>query len=79
MAKRVSPGDDMRTQIEAALAGGATPEDLTLRLTRGDALKLRRDASIPLADIRFSDGVMSYLGVKVVEGGVDASFLERPD
>lgn len=78
MARRASPGDDMRSQIEAALAAGANPEDLTLRLTRGDALKLRRDPSIPLADIRFSEGVMSYLGVKVVEGGVDASFLERP-
>ena len=76
MAKDASPGGLFRKQIEAALAEGATVEDLTLRLTHGDVVKLKRDPSIPLADISFAGGVMRFMGVKVEQGGVPASALD---
>ena len=76
MAVDTSPGAVFRKQIEAALAAGAAPEDMTLRLTLGDVSKIRRDRSLALADLSFSGGVMRFLGVKVEQGGVAASNLE---
>ncbi|WP_454761476.1 hypothetical protein [Caulobacter segnis] len=64
-------------QIQDALTGGAGLADLTLRLTLGDSRRLRRDADVPLDAISYRDGVMCFLGVKVVEGGVEASVLDR--
>lgn len=64
-------------RIQDALTDGAVVADMTLRLTLGDARRLRRDADVPLEAISYHDGAMHFLGVKVVEGGVEASVLER--
>ena len=72
-----SPGETFRDAIEAAKAEGVDVEVMTLRLTHGDVLKLKRDPQIPLADISFAKGVMRFLGVKIEQGGVPASSLDR--
>lgn len=71
------PSVVFQRQIQDALTGGAGLADLTLRLTLGDARRLRRDTAVPLEAIRYHDGAMHFLGVKVVEGGIEASVLER--
>ena len=67
-----------RQWISDALASGGTAADMTLHLTLGDGHRLRRDTNVPLDAISYSGGEMRFLGVKVVEGGVNASALERP-
>ena len=74
---RASPDSRFRGQIQAAVADGVAPEDMTLRLTLRDASLLSRDPKIPVADISFAGGVMRFLGVRVEQGGVPASVLER--
>jgi hypothetical protein len=71
------PAQRFRTQIDAAIADGIDLSDMTLRLTLTDLTKLKRDRSVPTADISFRDGVMRYLGVKVEHGGVTDSVLDR--
>lgn len=73
---RPAVAEVFRRQIETQTAAGATAEDMTLRLTHGDASRLKRDPSVPLADIALRAGVMHFLDVKVVEGGVEKSTLE---
>lgn len=75
--RRVSPALRFRTQIELATAEGATPDDLTLRLTLGDASLLKRDPNLALADLSFIGGTMRFLGVKIEQGGVAESELVR--
>jgi hypothetical protein len=72
-----SPAAVFRKEIEAALAAGAEAEAMTLRLTYGDATHLRRDRSLAVSDISFSGGVMRFLGVRIEQGGVEKSCLER--
>jgi len=72
------PATLFQRRIAEAIAEGATAGDLTLRLTLGDARRLRRDTDLPLEAISYLGGEMHFLGVKVVEGGVEASLLERP-
>jgi hypothetical protein len=50
---------------------------MTLRLTLSDVTALKRDRDLPVADISFTGGVMRYLGVKVEQGGVPESVLDR--
>ena len=76
--KAISPGERFRQEIENAVEAGAKVDELTLRMTLGDANKLRRDPALPLTDISFKGGVMRFLGVKVEQGGVDASVLVTP-
>jgi hypothetical protein len=64
-----------RGEIEKAEAAGVTRRRMTLQLTLSDVSQLRRDRSLPVADISFKDGEMRYLGVKVVPGGVTESQL----
>lgn len=71
------PAPRFRTQIEAAVAEGVKLNDMTLRLTLTDLTKLKRDPSVPVSDISFKGGVMRYLGVKVEQGGVTESVLDR--
>jgi hypothetical protein len=71
----VSPTTRFRKEIEAALAEGAEPTDLLLKLTLSDASRLLRGADTLLTDIRFEAGVMSFLGVPVQKGGIEASAL----
>ena len=72
-----TPADRFRGQIEAAVADGVSPEEMTLRLTLRDTHLLSRDRTTPLADISYADGVMRYLGVRVEKGGVPDSVLDR--
>lgn len=72
------PARRFRAEIEAALAQGVPAEDMTLRLTLGDATKLARDPSVPLSDIAYAEGAMRFLGVLVERGGIATSVLERP-
>jgi hypothetical protein len=71
------PAALFKRRIQDALTEGTAVADLTLRLTLGDARRLRRDSEVPLEAISYHDGAMHFLGVKVVEGGVEASVLER--
>lgn len=77
IARRAAPGALFKAQIEAAEAEGAHREEMTLRLTLNDVTALKRDRTLPLADISFAGGVMRYLGVKVEQGGVAESVLDR--
>ncbi|RAK62461.1 hypothetical protein [Phenylobacterium kunshanense] len=72
-----SPDSRFRSQIEAAIAEGIAPEDMTLRLTLRDVTLLSRDRSTPVADISYAGGEMRFLGVRVEKGGVDVSSLVR--
>lgn len=74
---KVSPDTRFRREIQAALAEGAAVEAMTLRLTLRDANLLTRDPTTPLADINYAGGVMRFLGVRVEQGGVPESSLDR--
>ena len=50
---------------------------MVLRLTLNDATALRRDRTLAVSDLSFTGGVMRYLGVKVEQGGVPESTLDR--
>ena len=76
--RRISPAGRFRTEIEQAEADGVSREDMTLELTLGDVSQLKRDPSIAVTDISFSEGVMRFLGVRVQEGGIPESKLTRP-
>lgn len=78
-AARASVAERFRGQIERAAAEGVCMDDLALHLTLGDVEQLKRDRAVPVADISFIGGVMRYLGVPVVKGGVAASVLRRPE
>ncbi|HXV00740.1 MAG TPA: hypothetical protein VG166_09590 [Caulobacteraceae bacterium] len=73
--KPLPPGQRFKPQIEKAFADGASTADLVLQLTFGDASKLKRDPSVPIDELSFLGGETRYLGVKVVEGGIDTSAL----
>jgi len=76
--RRVATAVHFRSEIEKALAEGVAPEDMVLRLTFGDATHLKRDRTLPVADLSFADGEMRFLGVKVEQGGIAESVLSRP-
>ncbi len=65
-----------RNAIEKAEGQGVSRSDMLLRLTARDVAGLKRDRTVPVEDISFSGGVMRFLGVEVVGGGVAASALE---
>ncbi|HEX3920368.1 MAG TPA: hypothetical protein VHW60_23755 [Caulobacteraceae bacterium] len=73
-----APAVQFRGEIEKAEADGVARADLLLKLTIGDANKLKRDNSLAITDISFADGVMWFLGVKTEQGGVAVSSLQRP-
>jgi hypothetical protein len=75
--RRGPPAPVFRSLIEAAEAEGVRRDDMTLRLTLNDVTALKRDRELPIADISFAGGVMRYLGVKVEQGGVAESVLDR--
>ena len=77
MAPRIKEpvANRFRREIEQAEARGVARDAMTLKLTLGDASTLRRDRSLPLADISFGEGVMRYLGVAINQGGVAESSL----
>lgn len=71
------PAEILREAIEKAVAEGADRKDMMLRLTLSDASDLKRDRTLAVSDISFTEGVMRFLGVEVTPGGVTASILER--
>jgi len=73
--KSVPPAERFRDQIEAAVEAGTDLSTLVLKLTLGDASKLKRDRTIPVSDVSFVDGHMHYLGVRVIQGDTAASAL----
>ena len=73
--RRASAAVHFRSEIEKAEAGGVARKKMTLELTLSDASELKRDRGVAVDDISFSDGVMTFLGVKVVQGGVTTSVL----
>jgi hypothetical protein len=75
--RRSSVAIRLRGEIEAAEIEGVDRADMTLQLTRSDVADLKRDPNIPVADISFAGGGMTFLGVKIVTGGVAASTLSR--
>ncbi len=75
LARRASVASQFRGEIEKAEADGVSRDAMTLRLNLSDVSQLKRDRTIAVSDISFVDGVMRYLGVKVIQGGVDASAL----
>jgi hypothetical protein len=75
--RRPAPAVHFRSEIEKAEASGLAREDMTLRLTHADVSHLKRDASLAVADISFSGGVMRFLNVKVEAGGVSESVLQH--
>jgi hypothetical protein len=64
-----------RAEIERAAMQGVALEDMTLHLTLGDVAQLKRDRAIPLADISFAGGTMTYLGVRILKGDAAPSVL----
>lgn len=68
-----------RREITEAETAGRDLSQLTLNLTLGDVARLRRDPSVALTDIAFTDGGMRFMGVPVVAGGVDQSRLSLAD
>jgi len=67
----------LRELIAAAERDGVGAKKMVLRLTLGDAAELKRDRSVATHEISFSKGEMRFLGVKVVEGGISVSSLDR--
>ena len=76
-ARRQPPAPRFRTEIETAEAAGAARDDMVLHLTLNDSTALRRDRTLAVTDLSFTGGVMRYLGVKVEQGGVPESTLDR--
>lgn len=75
--RRAPAAVHFRRQIEAAEAEGVQRGDMTLRLSLADVSALKRDRTVPVADITLADGVMRYLGVRIEQGGVPESTLDR--
>ena len=66
-----------KTEIEGAKSEGVALDDLTLHLTLRDIDQLKRDRTLPIADISFAGGTMTYLGVKILKGDAPLSVLRR--
>ena len=66
-----------KTEIERAASQGVALDDLTLHLTLRDFDQLKRDRTLPIADISFAGGTMKYLGVKILKGDAPLSVLHQ--
>jgi hypothetical protein len=73
--RRLSVALRFKADIERAASDGVLLGDMALHLTLGDVEQLKRDRTVPMADISFTDGTMKYLGVEVVKGNVPLSVL----
>jgi hypothetical protein len=74
-ATRATVAVRFKTEIEQAASRGVALEDLTLHLTLRDIDQLKRDRTLPIADISFAGGTMKYLGVKILKGETSLSAL----
>jgi hypothetical protein len=77
MPPRLATVSDLRQSLEEALANGAAPKDLVMRLTLRDSALIKRSRLFADTDIRFKDGEMLILGVRAVIGSTASSGLER--
>jgi hypothetical protein len=77
--RRRPAAEEARNAIERAEADGVRREDMVLRMTLSDVAELKRDPKVATADISFVGGGMTYLGVKVEQGGVIRTALDRGD
>ena len=77
--RRGSSAEEARLAIEQAEADGVARKAMTLRMTLRDVSELKRDPKVPMADISYRDGEMTYLGVAVDQGGVTQTTLDRGD
>jgi len=76
-AARPSVALRFKAEIERAASQGVDRDDLTLHLTLRDIDQLKRDRTLPIADISFAGGTMKYLGVKVLKGDALLSVLQQ--
>ena len=67
---------DLRMAIARALEDGADIAGLRLRVTRRHEAEIKRSPEVQLDEVSFKDGVMAFLGVKVLVGNNDISFLD---
>ena len=72
----VTPANRFRPLIEAAVAAGLDLSHQVLQLTRGDTARLRRDPVVRDDEICFSGGIMTFLGVRVVEGSPTSTLAD---
>lgn len=70
--------DGLRKVIAAAQAEGVANRYMTLHLSRRDLAILKRSPDVAVHEIRFADGEMKFLDIKVAAEPVDVSCLERP-
>ena len=75
--RRRPPAITFREEIERAESEGVKRTAMKLQLTLADASLLKRDNTLAVTDISFSEGVMRFLGVVVQEGGVVTSTLVK--
>jgi len=66
-----------KVEIERAASQGVDRDDLTLHLTLRDIDQLKRDRTLPIADISFAGGTMKYLGVKIMKGDAPLGVLHQ--
>ena len=71
-APALTPAERFRPIILEAAAAGVDLSQQVLELTYGDSARLKRDQAIPEDDIRFEDGAMVFIGVRVVEGAASS-------
>ncbi|MDB5438704.1 MAG: hypothetical protein JWM33_1131 [Caulobacteraceae bacterium] len=74
----LSVAERFRREIEKVEATGVARDAMLLRLTLGDAHKIKRDPELAVTDVGFQDGFMRFLGVKVEQGGLPVSNLSVP-
>jgi hypothetical protein len=71
------PGiSDLRQLIQKAEEAGGDRDSMILHLTFRDASLIKRSREVGVDEIRFADGEMRFLGVRVVVGDVAMSSLQ---
>ena len=73
---RGTPAERFRPIIEEAVAAGVDLSQQVLHLTYSDGARLRRDRAIPEDEIRFENGEMAFIGVRVIEGAPTSAFAD---
>ena len=73
---KATPAERFRPIIEEAVAAGVDLSQQVLHLTYSDGARLRRDRAIPEDEIRFENGEMAFIGVRVIEGAPASAFAD---
>lgn len=69
----------LRAEIAKAEAVGAPREDMRLQLTLNDVSALKRDGNRAVEGVGFWSAGMTFLGVRIMHGGVATSLLTYPE